>query len=171
MWARWLSTVRSLTVGVREVHAERGSSSASKRPADDPGADMMRLMTRRWACWTPASRCNYTRAGMVDSRAQAEVQAAADELVASRAEIGLQVAAIHEGRTVVDVVSGVSDTLTGAAVARDTLFYAASTAKAVASTLAHVLVEPGVLSYDSRVANVWPEFGGAPHRRHAVRAR
>jgi CubicO group peptidase (beta-lactamase class C family) len=95
---------------------------------------------------------------MVDSRAQAEVQAAADELVAAGAELGLQVAAIHEGRTVVDVVSGVSDTLTGAAVARDTLFYAASTAKAVASTLAHVLVERGVLSYDSRVADVWPGF-------------
>lgn len=96
---------------------------------------------------------------MTDSRAQAEVQAAADELVASGAEIGLQVAAIHEGRTAVDVASGVRDTVTGAAVARDTLFYAGSTAKGVASTLAHVLVERGVLSYDSRVADVWPEFG------------
>src|SRR5438309_5490485 len=149
----------SVPAGYARCTQSAGRSSASKRPADDPGADMMRLMTRRWACWTPASRCNYTRAGMVDSRAQAEVKAAADELVASRAEIGLQVASIHEGRTVVDVVSGVSNTLTGAAVARDTLFYAASTAKAVASTLAHVFVERGVLSYDSRVADVWPEFG------------
>ncbi|MDR0358188.1 MAG: beta-lactamase family protein [bacterium] len=96
---------------------------------------------------------------MIDSRAQSEVQAVADELVASGAETGLQVAAIHEGRTVVDVVSGMSDAPTGAAVAVDTLFYAASTAKGVASTLAHVLVERGVLSYGSRVADVWPEFG------------
>ena len=36
MWARWLSTVRSLTVGVREVHAERrqilGQQEARGRP-------------------------------------------------------------------------------------------------------------------------------------------
>src|SRR5205807_7607833 len=70
---------------------------------------------------------------MVDCPAQAEVQAAADELVASRAEIGLQVAAIHEGRTVVDVVSGVSDTLTGAAVARDTLFSLGAHSEALAT--------------------------------------
>ena len=80
------------------MHAERRQILGQQEARGRPGADMMRLMTRRWACWTPASRCNYTRAGMVDSRAQAEVQAAADELVASRAEIGLQVAAIHEGR-------------------------------------------------------------------------
>jgi CubicO group peptidase (beta-lactamase class C family) len=40
-----------------------------------------------------------------------------------------------------------------------TLFYAASTAKGVASSVAHVLVERGELAYDDRVVDVWPEFG------------
>jgi CubicO group peptidase (beta-lactamase class C family) len=38
-------------------------------------------------------------------------------------------------------------------------FYAASTAKGVASSVAHVLAERGELSYDLRAADVWPEFG------------
>ena len=41
----------------------------------------------------------------------------------------------------------------------DTLFFAASTGKGVASSVAHVLVERGELSYEQRVAEVWPEFG------------
>jgi CubicO group peptidase (beta-lactamase class C family) len=96
---------------------------------------------------------------MSDQAAQAEIQAATDELVSSGAEIGLQVAVIHDGRAVVDVVSGVGDPRTGGAVAENTLFYAASTAKGVASSLAHVLVERGELDYDMKVVDVWPEFG------------
>jgi CubicO group peptidase (beta-lactamase class C family) len=44
-------------------------------------------------------------------------------------------------------------------VAPDTLFWAASTAKGVASAVAHVLVERGELAYDLRAVDVWPEFG------------
>jgi CubicO group peptidase (beta-lactamase class C family) len=94
---------------------------------------------------------------MNDERAQVDVQAAIDELVSSGAEIGLQVAVIKNGRVVVDAVSGVART--GVAVSADTLFYAASTAKGVASSVAHVLVERGELGYDMRAVDVWPEFG------------
>jgi CubicO group peptidase (beta-lactamase class C family) len=86
------------------------------------------------------------------------IQAGADELVASGAETGLQVCVISGGRVVADVVSGAADPGTGAAVGPDTLFWAGSTAKGVASTVAHVLVERGELDYDMRVAGVWPEF-------------
>lgn len=96
---------------------------------------------------------------MGDGRVQAEIQAAVDELVGSGAEIGLQVAVIRHGQVIVDAVAGAADPLTGAAVAGDTLFYAASTAKGVATSLAHVLVERGQLHYDMRVVDVWPEFG------------
>ena len=92
-------------------------------------------------------------------RAQAGIQAAADELVACGVETGLQVAVIKNGRVVADVVSGVADPRTGAGVCGDTLFWAASTAKGVAASLAHVLVERGELAYDMRAAEVWPEFG------------
>ena len=90
---------------------------------------------------------------------QAEIQAAADEMVASGPETGLQIAVRRHGHVVADVVSGVADPRTGAGVRPGTLFYAASAAKGVASSLAHVLAERGDLGYDLRVADVWPEFG------------
>jgi len=76
------------------------------------------------------------------------IQAAADELVASGAETGLQVAVRHQGRVAAEVASGVADPRTGAAVRPGTLFYAASAAKGVAASLAHVLAEHGDLGYD-----------------------
>jgi CubicO group peptidase (beta-lactamase class C family) len=91
-------------------------------------------------------------------RVQAQIQAAADELVGSGAETGLQVAVIKDGKAVADVAVGLADPGTGAPVCADTLFWAASTAKGVASSVAHVLVERGELDYDLRAADVWPEF-------------
>lgn len=91
---------------------------------------------------------------------QAQVQAAADEMVAAGTETGLQVAVHRHGRVVADVVSGVEDSRTGAPVTPGTLFYAASTAKGVAASLAHVLAERGEIRYDLRLADVWPEFAG-----------
>ena len=91
--------------------------------------------------------------------AQARVQAAIDHRVASGDEAGVQVAVVARGRVLVDAVSGSADPGRGRAVASDTLFWAASTAKGVASAVAHVLVERGELAYDLRAADVWPEFG------------
>ena len=91
---------------------------------------------------------------------QAQVQAAADEMVAAGTETGLQVAVHRHGRVVADVVSGVADPQAGTSVTPATLFYAASTAKGVAASLAHVLAERGEIHYDLRLANVWPEFAG-----------
>ncbi len=88
---------------------------------------------------------------------QAEVQAAADEMVAAGTETGLQIAVHRHGRVVADVVSGVDDPA-GAPVRYDTLFYAASAAKGVAASLAHALAERGDIAYDLRLADVWPEF-------------
>jgi CubicO group peptidase (beta-lactamase class C family) len=96
---------------------------------------------------------------MDDKRAQAQVQVLTDDLVASGAETGLQVAVVRNGRLVASAASGTADPRSGMAVSDDTLFYAASTAKGVASSLAHALVERGDLDYDMRIAAVWPEFG------------
>ncbi|MGA2009153.1 MAG: serine hydrolase [Solirubrobacteraceae bacterium] len=54
----------------------------------------------------------------------------------------------HEGRPVVDAVAGVADQRTGEPVGSHTLFFAASAAKGVASTVAHVLAERGEPAYD-----------------------
>src|SRR5215207_6584996 len=75
---------------------------------------------------------------------QGQVQRAIDELVASGAEIGLQVAVYHQGELVVDAVAGAADRDTGRPVTSDTLFYAASTGKAATATVANVLVDRGV---------------------------
>lgn len=106
---------------------------------------------------------------MTASDAQERVQATIDRLVASGGEVGLQVAVVQHGRVVVDAVSGLADTRSGLAVAPDTLFFAASTAKGVASAVAHVLVERGELAYDMRAVDVWPEFGA--HGKEGVTLR
>ena len=106
---------------------------------------------------------------MVAGDLQRRVQVAVDELVDSGEETGLQVAVIHHGRLVADVTAGVADPRTLRPVTPGTLFYAASTAKGAASTVAHVLAERGVLRYDLRLAEVWPEF--AAHGKDQVTLR
>jgi Beta-lactamase len=62
---------------------------------------------------------------MQGERIHTEIEAAADELIASGAETGLQVAVVKDGQVVADVARGVADPRTGAAVSGGTLFYAA----------------------------------------------
>src|SRR4028119_744743 len=90
---------------------------------------------------------------------QTRVQEAADGLVESGAERGLQVAVYRNGEQVVDAVAGVADPETGRPVASDTPFYAHSVGTGATSTVAHVLVERGLFGYDTPVVELWPEFG------------
>ena len=90
---------------------------------------------------------------------QRQVQNALDQLVASGAERGLQVAVYRHGALVVDAVAGVADPATGRPVTSDTPFFSYSIGKGVASTVVHVLAERGVLDYDTRIVELWPEFG------------
>jgi CubicO group peptidase (beta-lactamase class C family) len=89
---------------------------------------------------------------------QNQVQQRLDELVDSGAEVGLQAAAYKDGELVVDAVAGLADPATGRRVTSDTPFYSASTGKATSATIANMLVDRGVLSYDAPIADVWPEF-------------
>ncbi|MEU9332462.1 serine hydrolase domain-containing protein [Streptomyces sp. NPDC048290] len=89
---------------------------------------------------------------------QKKIQSVVDDLVSSGAEQGVQVAVYREGRLVADVRGGVADGERGVAVGGDTLFYATSTGKAATATLVHVLVERGAFGYDTRIAELWPEF-------------
>lgn len=90
---------------------------------------------------------------------QHQFQDVLDELVATGAETGLQVAVHHRGHRVVDAVAGLADGTTGRPVTAGTPFFSFSTAKGVAAVLAHLLVRDGLLGYDTPVADVWPEFG------------
>ncbi|WP_326828459.1 beta-lactamase family protein [Streptosporangium sp. NBC_01810] len=100
---------------------------------------------------------------------QKQVQEAVDRLVESGTERGLQVAVYRNGEPVVDVVAGVADPATGRPVTPDTPFYSASTGKGVTSTVVHVLVERGVLGYDTPIVELWPEFGAHGKERATVR--
>jgi CubicO group peptidase (beta-lactamase class C family) len=90
---------------------------------------------------------------------QQQVQEAIDRLVESGAERGLQVAVYRHGDLVVDAVAGVADPSTGRPVTSDTPFFSYSIGKGVASTVVHVLAERGVLDYDTKIVELWPEFG------------
>src|ERR1700754_3151369 len=98
-----------------------------------------------------------------------QVQLALEEMVGAGAENGLQAAVYHRGELVVDAVAGAADPATGAPVTSDTVFFAASTAKGVAATVVHMLAERGVLGYDTRIAELWPEFAAHGKDRATVR--
>jgi CubicO group peptidase (beta-lactamase class C family) len=87
------------------------------------------------------------------------VQESIDALVESGAETGLQVAVYQHGELIVDAVAGTADLASGRPVTSDTLFYSASTGKAATATVANLLVDRGVLSYDAPIVELWPEFG------------
>jgi CubicO group peptidase (beta-lactamase class C family) len=97
---------------------------------------------------------------------QSRVQTLLDQLVERDVERGLQVAAYFNGKLVVDAWAGVADPATGRKVDADTVFTVWSCGKGVAATIIHLLVERGLLTYDTPLASVWPEFG--THGKQAI---
>ena len=100
---------------------------------------------------------------------QQRVQQALDRLVESRAERGMQVAVYRHGEPLVDAVAGVADPATGRPVTSDTPFFSYSIGKGMASTVVHVLAERGVLDYDTRIVELWPEFGAHGKENATIR--
>ena len=100
---------------------------------------------------------------------QTQVQRAIDDLVDSGAERGLQVAVYQGGEQIVDAVAGVADPASGRLYASETPVYCYSVCKAAASTLVHMLAERGAFGYETRVAEVWPEFAAHGKERVTVR--
>jgi len=103
------------------------------------------------------------------SQVQKQVQQAINDLVDSGAERGVQVAAYKGGELVVDAVAGIADPVTGRPVKSDTPFYNFSIVKGAAATLAHMLVERGLIRYDTPVVDLWPEFGAHGKQKVTVR--
>ena len=103
------------------------------------------------------------------SELQQQIQKVVDELVASGAERGVQVAVYQDGEQVVDVVAGMADPATGRPVDPGTVFYNYSIGKAATSTVVHLLAERGLFGYDTPVAELWPEF--AANGKQAVTLR
>ncbi len=81
---------------------------------------------------------------------------------------GAAVCVYHHGECVVDLWGGVRDS-EGRPWCRDTMAASVSTTKGVASTLVHIMVDRGLLDYDTRVAEYWPEFGQAGKQEITLR--
>lgn len=92
------------------------------------------------------------------SQPQKTLQNIMDQLVANGNERGLQLTVYHKGKLVIDACAGVTDASGKTPVTPDTLFPVFSTTKGVAATLAHLLVERKKITYDTPIADVWPEF-------------
>lgn len=105
----------------------------------------------------------------MDTSINARVQQALDEAVANGSQIGIQVAAYHHGKLVVDAWSGLADEQTGRPVDGDTLFNVFSVTKAVVATAVHMQVDRGHLDYDAPIADYWPEFAAQGKGRATVR--
>jgi CubicO group peptidase (beta-lactamase class C family) len=101
--------------------------------------------------------------------AQRKIQSLLDSLVIEGRERGMQVAAYVDGKLVVNAAAGWMDKEKSKAVDVDTLFPVFSCTKGVASTLLHLQVGRGLVSYDTRAADVWPEFAANGKDRHRVR--
>jgi CubicO group peptidase (beta-lactamase class C family) len=100
---------------------------------------------------------------------QQHVQEAIDGLVESDTERGLQVAVYRHGEQIVDAVAGVADPESGRPVTSDTPIYCYSVGKGATATMAHVLVERGLFGYDTRIVELWPEFGARGKENATVR--
>jgi CubicO group peptidase (beta-lactamase class C family) len=100
---------------------------------------------------------------------QLTTQTLLDAIVASGAEIGLQVAAYHHGQMVVDAWAGSADPASAAPVDGATLFTVYSVGKGITATAIHVLAEQGKLDDDDAIADYWPEF--AQHDKAGILVR
>ncbi|MFG1793553.1 serine hydrolase domain-containing protein [Nocardia sp. NPDC049149] len=80
---------------------------------------------------------------------------------AEHGEVGAAVCVYRDGRPVVDLWGGIADPETGRAWERDTIQLVYSATKGVTTTLAHLLVQRGLLDLDAPVAQYWPEFAAA----------
>ncbi|MGH7023988.1 MAG: serine hydrolase domain-containing protein [Caulobacteraceae bacterium] len=76
-------------------------------------------------------------------------------------ELGARFAMAIEGEIVVDLMAGFADRAATTPFGEDTLTPVFSTTKAMAAMMIARLVGEGRLSYDQRLAELWPEFAAA----------
>jgi len=90
--------------------------------------------------------------------ANAAIREVLQQLVAEGVEGGVQVAAYLNGEKIIETWAGVADPASGRVVDSATLFPIFSAAKVGAITSLHILVDRGLIDYDTRIAEYWPEF-------------
>jgi CubicO group peptidase (beta-lactamase class C family) len=98
-----------------------------------------------------------------------QVREAIEAWIANGTEIGVQCVAYLGNRLVVNVSAGLADPETGRAVTDDTLFNVYSVTKAVVATALHIQADRGLIDYDARVADYWPEYAANGKEATTVR--
>ena len=88
-----------------------------------------------------------------------KLQRILDEATGSGEECGCQLAIFLNGKPVVSLFSGYTSAARNEKVTEQTMFPVFSCGKNVMATMVHRLAEQGILDYDARVADYWPEFG------------
>ena len=92
---------------------------------------------------------------------QQKVQKVLDQAVENGTECGCQAALFIDGKLEVNAFAGWTDWTRTQKVDENTIFPIYSTGKAPSSTVIHRLVEMGKLTYNTKIADFWPEFGCA----------
>jgi CubicO group peptidase (beta-lactamase class C family) len=87
------------------------------------------------------------------------VAAALSIILAETPDRGAALAAVIDGRAVVDLWGGVADPTTGSSWAEDTIQLVFSGTKGLVATCMLVLLDRGALALASPVSSYWPEFG------------
>ena len=89
--------------------------------------------------------------------------------LSSGQEVGAAFAVYRDGRKVVNLWGGFRNGITQAPWQQDTLVNVFSTTKGVASLTVAVAASRGLISYDAKVADYWPEFAQADKDAITVR--
>jgi len=90
---------------------------------------------------------------------QSRLEDTVARLIAEGVDRGVQAAIYLEGNLIAETAAGIAHPVTGAPVTPETLFPVFSVTKGITATVIHRLAERGKLSYEQRIADLWPEFG------------
>jgi CubicO group peptidase (beta-lactamase class C family) len=74
-------------------------------------------------------------------------------------EVGACLSVVHQGETIIDLWAGFQDQACTKAWQRDTLVNVYSTTKGLSSIAIAHLADRGLLDYEARMIDYWPEFG------------
>lgn len=87
------------------------------------------------------------------------IQEILDDAVTRDEELGCQMVIYQDGEKIIDICAGYTSPDKNEKINQDTLFPVFSTGKSIAATAVHRLVEKGYISYSTKIAELWPEFG------------
>lgn len=105
----------------------------------------------------------------MNSDLQERATGALNKLVTSRIDRGAQAAVYRDGELVADAWAGEANPFTREPVTGETLFPVFSVTKGFTATVIHRLVDRGLLSYSTRLVDLWPEYGARGKEKTTLR--